>query len=42
MMRSEIDDKVSFMLTLPFFSHWFKKKVKTLMLLSKTEKTTRG
>ena len=42
MIRSEIDDKVTFMLTIPFFSHWFKKKIKTLMQGSKTEKTTRG
>ena len=38
----EIDDKVSFMLTIPFFSHWFKKKVRTLMQTSKTQVTNKG
>ena len=40
--RSEIEDKVTFMLSIPFFSHWFKKKIKTLMQASKTEITARG
>lgn len=38
-MPTEIDDKVAFMLTIPFFSHWFKKKIRNLMIMSYTVKT---
>ena len=41
-MPSELDERVSFFLTIPFFSHWFKKKVRNIMASCKVIRTVRG
>ena len=41
-MPSCIDEQVNFMLQLPFFQHWFKKKMKNILVLSKVIHTSRG
>jgi len=41
-MKSDLDDKVAFMLSIPFFQHWFKKKMRHIMHGSQTIKTNRG
>ena len=41
-MPSEMEEKVAFLLSIPFFSHWFKKKARKLITDSTVVKTQRG
>ncbi len=40
--ESNEDEKVDFVYKIPFFRHWYKKKLKALLANSKTRKTVRG
>lgn len=40
--ENELNERVTFMLDIPFFHHWFRKKMRNIMISSKSVKTIRG
>ena len=41
-LPDHLNEQVNFMLSLPFFKHWFKKKMQAIMRGSEVIKTVRG
>ena len=40
--EQELNERVTYMLSIPFFNHWFRKKMRNIMVGSKVLNTIRG